>query len=76
MIKGCNVVGALWTVACLGVLGALSACGNTEMYCYRGHDETYTATDGGHWTQRVCDEYRNTYPDAKYPAEASDAAAR
>lgn len=65
---------ALWTAVCLVVLGTLAACDNSELYCYKGHDEMVADGNGAHWVLRVCDEWRDTA--AKYPVEASDAATR
>ena len=61
-----GVSNALGTVACIMVLSVLAACDNSEMYCYKGHDEPYISPDGSHWTQRICDEWRSTFPDAHY----------
>lgn len=44
----------------------LAGCKDDDVYCYKGHDETYTVTGYLH-TMRVCDEWRSSK--GQYPQQ-------
>ena len=64
--------GAIWTAAATTIGGgygkiALSADGNTTLYCASGGSTTYYSTDnGGSWTSTGVTNVQNAYPIADY----------